>query len=144
MVVGDDVSVRAHTQLRGVDAARVQGVELCKENGDVDNHTVGDHGGHAGGQNTGGEQVEGILLIANNDGVAGVVSAVELHNVIDTFSKKVGSFTLTFVAPLGTNQNDCWHDDIPSSLVRPVQLRPASNSFYRLENAYFLRLLQAK
>jgi hypothetical protein len=41
--------------------------------------------------------------------VAGVVAAVELHDVVDTAAEDVGRLALALVAPLGADDGDRWH-----------------------------------
>ena len=50
-----------------------------------------------------------VFFVADNYGVSRVVSAVELHYVVDLFGQKVGGFTLALIAPLGANKHDCRH-----------------------------------
>ena len=45
----------------------------------------------------------------DDDGVAGVVAAVGLDDVVDAAAEEVGGPTLPLVAPLGSDQNDRWH-----------------------------------
>src|SRR5699024_234149 len=42
--------------------------------------------------------------------MAGVIPAVELDDVVDAASELVGRLAFAFVAPLGTDNNDCGHD----------------------------------
>ncbi|CAB4636980.1 unannotated protein [freshwater metagenome] len=49
--------------------------------------------------------MEGILLVADNHGVAGVVAAVELDDIVDVLGNKVSCLALAFVAPLRTNNH---------------------------------------
>ena len=49
--------------------------------------------------------MEGILLVADDHGVASVVAAVELDYVVDVLGNKVSCLTLTLVAPLRTNNH---------------------------------------
>ena len=41
--------------------------------------------------------------------VAGVVAAIELHDVVDAVSEEVSGLALALVAPLGANNHDGWH-----------------------------------
>src|SRR5690606_34968173 len=109
VIARDDVGVGADAQTRDVDSAGGEGIELFEENLDVDNDAVGDHGHDAGRQDAGGQQVQRVLLVADDHGVAGVVAAIELDDVIDTVSEQVGGLALAFIAPLGTDQHDCGH-----------------------------------
>ena len=97
-------------QLRDVDAAGAERIQLFEEHLDVDDDAVGDDRRDALGQDAGGQQVQRVLLVADDDGVAGVVAAVELDDVVDAAAEQVGRLALAFVAPLGADQNDCGHD----------------------------------
>jgi hypothetical protein len=57
--------------------------------------------------------VQGILLIADHNGVTGVVAAVELDDPVGAFTEQIGGFALTFVAPLHSDDHDAWHDEFP-------------------------------
>ena len=54
--------------------------------------------------------MEGVFLVANHHGVPGVVTAVELHHVVNASPELIGCLPLAFVAPLGSDDHDCWHD----------------------------------
>jgi hypothetical protein len=41
--------------------------------------------------------------------VAGVVAALVAHDVLDPAAEEVGGFTFTLIAPLGSDEHDCWH-----------------------------------
>ena len=114
VVLRDDVGVRAHEQLRDVDAALDERVELVEQHLDVDDDAVGDDRDDAVGQNAGRQQVQRVLLVADDDRVAGVVAAVELDDVVDAAAEQVGGLALALVAPLGADDHDCWHGGIPS------------------------------
>ena len=63
----------------------------------------------ARGQDAGGQQVQRVLLVADDDGVAGVVAAVELDDVVDAAAEQVGRLALALVAPLGADDDDGGH-----------------------------------
>ena len=109
VVRGDDVGVGADEQLRDVDAARTQSVEFTEQHLDVDDDAVGDDGGHPLGQNAARQQVQRVFLIADNDGVAGVITTVELDDVVDAAGEQIGGLTFSFIAPLGADDNDGRH-----------------------------------
>ena len=60
-----------------------------------------------------GQQVQRVLLalavLLDDDGVAGVVAPVELHDVVDVAAEQVGGLALALVAPLGAHEHDCRH-----------------------------------
>lgn len=109
VVAGDDVRVGADEQLRDVDAARAERVELAEQHLDVDHDAVGDHGRDALGEDAARQQVQRVLLVADDDRVARVVAAVELHDVVDAAGEEVGGLALPFVAPLGADDDDGRH-----------------------------------
>jgi hypothetical protein len=53
--------------------------------------------------------VKGVLLAVDDDGVPGVVAAVELDDIVDPATQQIRRLALTFVAPLGTDQHDRRH-----------------------------------
>src|SRR5436309_7073405 len=50
-----------------------------------------------------------VLLVADDDGVAGVVAAVVLDHEVDLVAKQVGGLAFALVAPLGSEQHDRRH-----------------------------------
>src|SRR5690606_347115 len=96
-------------QTGGVDAARLQGIQFGEEHLDVDDDTVGDDRYDPVGEDAARKQVEGVLLVADDDGVSRIVAAVELDDVVDATAEKVGGFAFTFVAPLGADEDNCGH-----------------------------------
>ena len=113
VVARNEVRVSAHAKARDVDASRRESRDFAKEHLEINDHAVRNHGRHAGREDARGQQVKGVLLVANDHGVAGIVAAVELDHVVDTAGQEVGGLALTLVAPLGAHENDCWHDDSP-------------------------------
>ena len=109
-VVGrDHVGVGADPQAGGVQAARLEAVELLHQHGQVDDDAVADHRRDAGGEDARGQQVQGVLLAVDHHRVAGVVAAVELHDVVDLGAEQVSRLALALVAPLRPDQHDAWH-----------------------------------
>ena len=109
VVVRDDVRVGADQQLRHVDAAGAQRLELAEEHLDVDDDAVCDDRSDAVGQDSARQQVQRVLLVADDDGVAGVVAAVELDDVVDAPGEQVGGLALSFIAPLGADDDSGRH-----------------------------------
>ena len=76
------------TSLRGVDAAGLQPVDLLEQHGEVDDDAVADDRRTRRGEDAAREQVQRILLGGlpgpDDDGVTGVVAAVELDDVVDS------------------------------------------------------------
>ena len=103
------------TQPRGVDAALLESVDLVEQHLEVDHDTVADDRDAAGAEDAAGQQVQGVLLVADHDGVAGVVAAVELHDVVDPATEQVGGLAFALVAPLGPDDHNCRHGIAPPS-----------------------------
>ena len=62
-----------------------------------------------------------VLLVADDDRVAGVVAAVELDDVVDAAAEEVGRLALAFVAPLGADDHDRGHVEDPFARVGSPQ-----------------------
>ena len=113
MVGRDDVCGLAHLEVGAIDAAGFQAVNLLEEHFRVHDHAVADHRGQVRVDNTGGQQVQGVRLIADHHAMARVVAAVEARDVIDLGADQIGSLAFTLVAPLSTNKNNSRHNTPP-------------------------------
>ena len=122
VVLRDEVRVGAHPEPRGVDAAGVERLELGEEHLEVDHDAVADHGVDAGREDAGGKQVQRVLLVADDDGVPGVVAAVELHDPVGALTEEVGRLAFALVPPLHSDDDDAWHGLLPR--YRTVTLHP--------------------
>src|SRR3546814_258420 len=109
VVLRDDVRVRAHAQPRDVDAAGAERLELVEQHLEVDDDPVADDRDDSGRQDARGQQVQRVLLVADDDGVAGVVPAVELDDPVGAITQEVGGFSLALVPPLDADDHDCGH-----------------------------------
>jgi hypothetical protein len=114
-VVGrDDVGIGAHDELGGVDPARLEPVDLAEEHLQVDDDTVADDRGAGRREDARGQQVQRVFLarpigLLDDHRVAGVVAAVELHDVVDATAQQIGRLPLALIAPLGTDEHDSGH-----------------------------------
>src|SRR6478736_5776041 len=113
VVARDDVRVGADEQLARVDAAGLQAVELLEEHAEVDDDAVADDRHAVRAEDAGGQQVQRVLLalavLLDHDGVAGVVAAVVLDDVVDAAAEQVGRLALALIAPLRSDEHDCRH-----------------------------------
>ncbi len=116
LVVGrHEVRVGGDAQLGGVRAAGLQSVDLLEQGFQVHHAAVADDRNRVRAQDAGRKELELILLTAYDDGVPGVVAAVGLDDIVDAAAKQVSGLTFAFVAPLGSDDHDCWHGILPHS-----------------------------
>ena len=97
----DEVRVRTDDELGGVDTTLVQRGHLVEQHSGVDDHAVADDGHDRRREDAAGQQVERELLVTDDHGVSGVVSALVPNDVVDATAEEVGGLSLAFVAPLG-------------------------------------------
>ncbi len=105
----DQMRVGADLELGDVDAALAQAVHLLDQNARVDHDPVADDRHAVGAQDPAGEQVQGVGLIADDHRVSGVVAALVAHDVLDSATEQIGGLSLALIAPLGSDEYDCWH-----------------------------------
>ena len=100
-VVGhDDVRRAADADARGVDAALREHVHLADERARVDHDAVADDGRDVRVEHAAGHEVQLEDLVADDDGVAGVVAALVAHDHVDRLGEQVHGLALALVAPL--------------------------------------------
>ena len=61
-----------------------------------------------------GQQRQLVFDISDNEGVAGVVTALEAYHDIGALRQPIDDLTLAFVAPLGADDGDIAHSASPS------------------------------
>ena len=66
-----------------------------------------------GREDAGREQVQRVLLVADDDRVAGVVAALVADDVVDGATEQVGGLALALVTPLSAEQHKCGHRRTP-------------------------------
>ena len=93
--VGNFQALRTH-----FNALPLERVHFLAEHGRVHDHAVADKADLARVQNARGNQVQDIFFTAHNDGVPGVVAALETDNVLGLGGQKVHQLAFAFVAPL--------------------------------------------
>ena len=77
MVGRADVCGLAHLEVGAIDAAGFQAVDLLEEHFRVHDHAVADHRGEVRVDDAGGQQMQGVRLVADHHAMARVVAAVE-------------------------------------------------------------------
>ena len=103
------MGVGADEEAGGVLAAGGDLSDLAEEDLQVDDDAVADDGGDPGSEHTGRQEVEGELLAVDDHGVAGVVTSVELDDVVDVLTELVSRLALSLVPPLGPDDDNGWH-----------------------------------
>ena len=121
LVIGhDDVGVAGDAQASAVDTLALERVELLEHDGGVDNAAVTNDGQNAVIHDTRGNLVKRELVAVGDNRVTGVRATLVAADAIKITGDEVGDLTLAFVAPLGTNQNSCRHEEL--LLLRLSQL----------------------
>ena len=135
----DEVRVVGNLQVFAGDALGLQHGHLLHEHARVYHDAVADDRDGVFVHDPGGHQVQRQLLVAVNDGVAGIIASLEAHHVIVVAGDEVGDLTLAFVAPLGADEHcaghlqvlstlggECPENDIPQGLSIPAAQANAS------------------
>src|SRR5215475_6702777 len=117
----DQVRVRADQELFAAYAALFQGVDLLEEHAGIDDDAVADDGRDVRGEHPGRQHVQRVALVADDDGVAGVIAALVPDDVLHAVPEQVGRLALTLVAPLGADQHDGGHLLTPFTRRNPWQ-----------------------
>jgi len=80
-------------------------LQLVEHGLHVYHHSVAKHVLALGVEDAAGEEVEGVLGLVNNDGVAGVGASVESSADVVVLGQDVDELALALVAPLGTEDD---------------------------------------
>ena len=101
MMGEDDMGMVADQEVAAnADAAGAKGFDLLEELFGIDDHAVGDDRLNAGPKHAGGQQGEFEGLAIDNDGMAGVGSAVETDHEVVLIGEQINDLALGLVAPL--------------------------------------------
>src|SRR5262249_15022324 len=89
---------------------------LCRELGGVvekslriEHHAIADHRQLVLAQYTGSQQRELVGFAVDDEGMAGIVPALEAHDDVGLFRQPVDDLALSFVAPLGADDDNVGH-----------------------------------
>src|SRR5271170_469982 len=106
MVRENHMGAVAHKQV-AVDlyAHLAQSPDFLEESYGIEHHAVADHAAAAGAKNSAGHQLQNKFLSVDDDGVAGVVSASIAGDNREVLREHVDDLALTFVAPLGADDD---------------------------------------
>ena len=118
----DQVGVAAHPQATALHPPGLERVDLLQQHAGVDDHAVADDRGHPRVENSAGDELEGEVLVAHDDGVPGVVSALVADDHLHRPGEEVGELALSLVAPLGAHNYGPGHARLLRK--RPPAVRP--------------------
>ena len=92
-------------------ARRFQRLDLAEQRGRVDHQPVADHGLLPGTQNAARNQLQDEFLLADENRVARIVSALIARHDIEPFREEIDDLAFTLVAPLGAEDDYVSHFD---------------------------------
>ena len=91
-------------------------VDLVEEGLRIEHHAVADHRELRGPQHAGRQQRQLVGFAVDDEGMAGIVAALEAHDDVGLLRQPVDDLALPFVAPLGADDDNIGHfADIPSA-----------------------------
>jgi hypothetical protein len=104
-----EVCTARHAQLRTRHAARLEGVDLAEQRRQVDDDTVADDRRDMPVEHTARNELQCVLLVADNDGVARIVATLVANDMRVVARQQVDDFRLALITPLGTYDNRDGH-----------------------------------
>ena len=100
------------------DALALQLRHLLEESLRIEHHAVTDHRKLRGPQHAGGQQRQLVGLAVDDEGVAGIMAALEAHDDVGLLRQPVDDLALPFVAPLGADDDNISHSRVfPSATI---------------------------
>jgi hypothetical protein len=91
------------------DPRGLQRLHLFNQRGGVDDYAVPDDGFDAFPENPAGDELEDVLLFADIDGVAGIVTALVARDDVELTGEEVDHLALALVSPLRAQDYDITH-----------------------------------
>ena len=116
----DQVGPARHLQALARHAAGLQRVELGEQRRQVDDDTVADHRHDVVVEDAARDQLQGVAVAADDDGVAGVVATLVAHDVAVLLGQQVDDLGLALVTPLGADDDGDGHGNAPRTSGRNV------------------------
>lgn len=112
----DDVNAIAEHQIpRRVDPALSQRIDLGQNRGRVEHHAGSDHVHHPRIENSTGNVMQFVNVLAHDDGMTGVGPALLADNDVKLRGQQIDELTLGLVAPLQSNHTRSRHRGSPYS-----------------------------
>ena len=115
VVAENERATRADLEARtNFDTAAFQFLDFGKQVVDVKHDTVADVAVHAGANDSRGNQVELVDLVAHNKRMACIVTALEAHDALCVISQPIDNLALALIAPLSSNYDDILSHVLPT------------------------------
>src|SRR5882672_2590585 len=102
---------------RNFHSLRHQAIGLFKKCFRVDDHAVAQYARLAAVNDSRRQQMEYERLVADLDGVTGVVSTLIARNYVEVFGQKVNDLAFAFITPLRADDNNYFRHDLCWMLV---------------------------
>ena len=100
------------------DALALQLGDLVEERLRIDHHAVADHRQFRRPQHARRQQRQLVGLAVDDQGMAGIVAALEAHDDVGLLRQPVDDLALPLVAPLGADDDNIGHfADVPSATI---------------------------
>ena len=107
------------------DALLLQLGNLVDQGLRIDHHAVADDRKLALSNDAGRQQRKLVGRAVDDQGVAGIMAALETHNDVGLLRQPVDDLAFAFVAPLGSDNHDIRHQD-PFPAPAPGHLKPGA------------------
>jgi hypothetical protein len=112
-VFGDAQILRANR-----DALSLQLGDFVEERLRIDHHAIADHRQLRRPQHAGRQQRQFVGFAIDDQGVAGIMTALEAYDDVSLLRQPVDDLALPFVAPLGADDDNIGHfADVPSATI---------------------------
>ena len=102
-----------------LDAGLCKRFNLGYQSAGVNDHASPYHRVLLGAQNAAGDKLQHVLVLADDDGVTGVVSASDARDIVERAGQVIHHLALAFVTPLRSYDYHRFHSDAPVDRTRP-------------------------
>ena len=103
------MGARIDAEIPAADAAGDQAVHLLEQDLGIDHHAVANQAERLRVKDPGGNEMQLIHLVPDDDGMPRVVSSLGTDDHLGAGSQKIDGFPLSFVSPLRADNNQRCH-----------------------------------
>ncbi len=114
-------SLTINCVLEGRSATVLETVHLLDQDGRINDDSVADNAKLSGMKNAGRDEVQDGLLPLDDQGMSGIIAALEPGDDIGVCRIEVDDFSLSFITPLGSHNNHICHTDISPNKRLPLK-----------------------